>query len=110
VWGGEEWGGNVTLSRGGLRGNVEGVVQILQLREGCVTGRYTYSVLVPTVTGSGEGVGGEGRKEEGGAEEVGEAEVAEALQRVLQRHYLSAQPSDVPHVLLTQVRSRILVA
>jgi len=32
-------------------GEVEGVVQILKVREGCVTGRFTYLVSVPVVQG-----------------------------------------------------------
>jgi len=102
--------------RGGEVGGreVEGVVQILCVREGCVTGRFTYRVSVPLIQDAGgevgilasdvSGIGSRG----GGQQEVmadeEEYDAGEAILGVLQNHYLAAAPADIPQVVLTQVR------
>ena len=82
--------------------NVEGVVQILKVREGCVTGRYSFRVLVPLVSLPLAGAAAAASTMPG-ALGVSDADVAEAMQGVLKDHYLSAAQGDLPFLVLTQV-------
>jgi excinuclease ABC subunit B len=82
--------------------NVEGVVQILKVREGCVTGRYSFRVLVPLVPLPLADAAAAASTAPG-ALVVSDADVAEAMQGVLKDHYLSAAQGDLPVLVLTQV-------
>jgi hypothetical protein len=91
-------GAGQQVERGDLRAEVEAVVLILKVRQGCVTGRYVARVAVPVVVGGG--AGGEGR---GG--DLGDEEIGEAMLGVMYDYYLAADlsPADIPQVVLTQV-------
>jgi len=86
--------------------SVEGVVQILKVREGCVTGRYSFRVLVPLVLADAA----TDASAEAGGRGVGDVDIAEAMQGVLREHYLSATPGDLPALVLTQVGFRVRAA
>jgi hypothetical protein len=82
-------------------GERDAVVQVLTVRDGCVTGRYTYRVSLPVLRRCSGG--GDGKVEEGLQDDV-----AEAVRGVLVEHYGQAAPSELPSVVLTQVSGLVL--